>query len=65
MQFDSAHRRPSRPATGRAELSDQELDALQDAHLASQADRHAQGYLVAAGVVTNDRSCIARPAHRR
>ena len=32
------------------ELSDQELDALQDAHLASQADRHAQGYLVAAGV---------------
>jgi hypothetical protein len=31
------------------ELSGQELEALQDAHLANQADLRTQGYLVAAG----------------
>jgi uncharacterized protein len=37
-----------RPADA-PELSDEEAAAVQDAHLASQADLHAQGHLVAAG----------------
>jgi hypothetical protein len=49
MQFDQHAivllvRPPDAP-----ELSGQEFEALQDAHLANQADQRTQGYLVAAG----------------